>query len=234
MKNLSISLILVLTFCVAMSAQTNSTLPCPKIEITGPAGVSISGDTIIFKTNSIENGGNPINYYWTVSDGTIIEGQGAAVIKVATTSNVAGKFLTTTIEVNGLPTNCKNTDSEEVQFPPNCILPIAVDDYAKLSFRDEKLRLDNVALELKNNKDYKDHTAYFLIYLPEEDKIETVKSRISRITNYLTKTHKIPKEKIVIVNGGSGIYRTVIYLYPPGVELPMPDNQTSFNTDNQK
>ncbi len=182
MRNLFISSILTLAVCAATFAQINETSPCPTINLSGPAGIPISGETINFKVDLIENGGNPVNYYWTVSGGTIIEGQGTTVISVATNSDVGGKVLSATIEINGLPANRKNTASEKVQFSYNDVLPVAVDDYGRMPFRDEKLRLDNVAFELKNNKDY---IAHFLIYIPEKDEIETVKSRVSKITNYL-------------------------------------------------
>jgi len=235
MRKLSVTSILVLTFCVAMFAQTDKTLPCPVISVTGPAGVTNAGETITFTANISEINTIPIAYSWTISDGTIIEGFGTSVIKVATNSDTAGKVVTATVEINGLPIDCNKTALGTAQIPYLCILPITLDEYEKMPFREEKARLANLAFELKENTNF---VALIMIYLAEEDTYSSVKNRIDNISKYLTTTQKIPKEKFRFVFLENSVQRTVIYTFPPDVidafsdaektlEELRPPNQTS-------
>jgi len=233
MRKLFIASILVLTFCAVTFAQTSEIPPCPTIEIAGPEGVTLAGETITFTANISENNSISVTYDWTVSDGTIIEGHGTSIIKVATHSGLAGKVITATVEIKGFPAKCKNKNSGEAQIPTNCFFPI--DDYENLTFREEKARLANLAYELKENTNF---VALIMIYLTEEDTYSSVKNRIDNISKYLTTTQKIPKEKFRFVFLENSVQRTVIYTFPPDViddfldaektlEELRPPNQTS-------
>ncbi len=218
MRKLFIVSILTMTFCAEMFAQTK-TLPCPVISVTGPAGVTNAGETITFTANISEINTTPIAYSWTISDGTIIEGFGTSVIKVATNSDTAGKIVTATVEINGLPIDCNKTALGTAQIPYLCVLPRTLDIYEKMSFQEEKARLANLAFELNENTDFEniDFIALFIIYLVKEDTYSSVKKRIDNISKYLIENQQIPKERFRFHFSENGVQRTVIYILPPDV-----------------
>ena len=217
MKSVVISFGLVMILCVGALAQTNETSPCPTIEVIGPAGITTSGETMTFTASVSGNNNSSVVYNWTISDGTIIEGLGTSIIKVATNADIAGKFISATVSLNGLPVNCKNTASQKAEIAYVGLDPVMTDEYGRLSFKEERARLDNIAFQLKDNKDYK---AYFIIYVTEEDKSKAVKSRISKIQNYFAENHKISKERIVILTSKAASKRTQIYLVPSNASFP--------------
>lgn len=83
---------------------------CPTLSVDCPEE-SESGSKITFTAHVTQ--GTPaleIAFHWTVDQGTIVEGQGTASIKVDTT-NLAGKTITATVEVNGIDSACPRTAS---------------------------------------------------------------------------------------------------------------------------
>lgn len=50
---------------------------CPSITVIGPMGITNPGDKIIFR---VDGGAVDLTYLWSVSAGTIVEGQGTPVI----------------------------------------------------------------------------------------------------------------------------------------------------------
>jgi hypothetical protein len=89
-------------------------LPCATVTISGPGEVD-KEHPITFSANL--SGGEPsVNptYKWTVSDGSIISGQGSPIIEVDTTGFV-GQQVTATLEVRGFPPECPSIASCQVQ-----------------------------------------------------------------------------------------------------------------------
>jgi PKD-like domain len=82
---------------------------CPFITVTGVAGETKSA---LFSANITSLHDN-MTYNWTVSAGTIENGQGSLQIAVAATDASA---VTATVEVGGIPAACPNTASGTVEF----------------------------------------------------------------------------------------------------------------------
>lgn len=210
MRKSCFSLIITTFFFASVFAQSNQTLPCPNIEVIGPASVVAPGDTATFTANITTE--NSISYVWTVSAGTIIEGQNSPVIRVATTPEMANSDATATVEIKGLPDNCIKTASETLSLV-SCRLPIELDDYEKISFKEEKERLKNVAANLINQPDT---SAYIRIYFPSNQKMQQ-KNYSKKIKNYLTQNLKISAERLFFLNGEAESQRTVIGIVPNNV-----------------
>ena len=90
---------------------------CPTIAITCPDDTE-AGTVITFTANTAV--GNPapkLTFRWTVSAGTIVDGQGTESIKVDT-KNLAGKTVTATVEVDGFDPGCNNTASCSTPIVP--------------------------------------------------------------------------------------------------------------------
>ena len=217
MKRFCFALTIISIFCASAFAQSNQIAPCPGIIVTGPATLVTTGETAVFTAN-VANG-DSLKYIWTVSRGTIVEGQNSPVIKVATTPDDADSEIIATVEIKGLPEDCTKTASETAKIGYICKLPIDFDDYGKTSFKEEKERLANVAKYLTQQPGT---TAFFIIHFPENRKIQ-LENYTKKIKNYLIQTLEVPSERLTFVYGESETQRTRIVIVP---------NDALLNTSN--
>lgn len=205
--------ILILMFCVGSSAQSNQTVPCPTISVTGPASLTQPEETATFTANINDENWNKYNYSWKVTGGTLVEGQNTPVIRVLTTPEMTESILNVTVEIKELPENCISTASESSQVGYICILPMAVDQYEKISFKEERGRLANVASVLMKQPDM---VALFIIRVTKTEKYQSIKRRVNNISNYLSVNLKIPKERLSFVFSEGESEETIIYVSPKG------------------
>lgn len=83
---------------------------CPTISVACPEEAE-TATKITFTANvAIGTPVTEVTYNWTVNEGTILEGQGTASIKVDTTK-LAGETITATVEVSGIDPSCPRTAS---------------------------------------------------------------------------------------------------------------------------
>lgn len=214
MKKIILASISILVFCIFSVGQNNAK-PCPTITVVGPSALVEPDDDIIF-TAAVDSS-EKIEYEWTVSQGEIKFGQNTSSITVSTTSEMSGSNLIATVEIKGLPENCTKMASETAVIASGCGLPLTLDNYEKLSFKDEKARLANVVEEFRKNPD---SVIYFLYYYPRNTDFKALQKRLSNIKKFFFEEQKIPPEKIVFVAGGHHGYNTIIYLVPSGAMMP--------------
>lgn len=186
------------------------TVACPDVidELKVPATFSaiISGNEP--KTNYI--------YHWTISAGTIITGQNTSKIAV-NRLGLEGRAITATVEVGGLPQGCLSKAS--------CTTTLAIVDYYRLfdmygdmSWAKERARLNNYAIQLKNEPMA---VAHIIVYAGKRAYIGEAKMRAERIRNYLTRKQGIKPERAKITDGGYREDATVeLWLAPVGIEGP--------------
>ena len=97
--------------------KQNQIQDCPTISVTCPDAGRGGNTPIRFKASA--TGGKPrseVSYNWSVSKGTISQGQGTAVIEVEVTGvNLEG--LTATVEINGFEPNCNRVASCSIAIP---------------------------------------------------------------------------------------------------------------------
>lgn len=93
-----------------------------------------------------------------------------------------------------------------------------VDEYGDVRFEDEKGRLDNLVIELKNDPNA---SGYLIVYGGRRSIKGIAKTRALRAKNYLVKKGRIAAKRIAWVDGG---YReevtTEIYIVPRGATAP--------------
>lgn len=224
MKNFLCASIFIIAFCAVNFAQTNQVAPCPTIMVDGPASFTTPGENLIFTVNLQNYDSEKLIYKWTVSEGNILEGQGKPVIIVSPKKN-KDINITATVEIKGLPEGCKNTDSETTAVAYGCYLPITLDEYKKIPFSEEKERLENVIFELNDNSDF---VALFIITFTEKDSISSIKMRVRNITDFLSQTRQIQKDKFVFVFSEKDSYNTRIYLLPLEAVNSFPDVETNL------
>ena len=88
---------------------------CPTISVASPETAE-AGTPITFSANvTVGTPQVPLTYKWTVSAGTIIEGQGTNQIKVET-KHLEGSTITATVELGGMDSACSNKASSDTQI----------------------------------------------------------------------------------------------------------------------
>jgi hypothetical protein len=188
---------------------------CPTFDVTGPAGVVNAGETLTFTANVSGGTATTVTYNWTVTSGTITEGQGTPVIRVATTGDQAGSALTASVEIGGVCDQCERTKSVTVQFPV-ALAPRQVDEFGALSNDDVKARVQNFFVELNNDPSA---TGYIINYGTARE-IARREKQINDAIRFL----RLDASRITQVRGGEtgGEVRTVFFVVPAGVTPPAP------------
>src|SRR5882724_2696863 len=86
--------------------RVDSQEECPAVSVSCPSDLNYTKPAI-FKASISGVIPERIRYDWTVSSGTILEGQGTATITV----DPGGQVITATVTVFGLPKSCPNRAS---------------------------------------------------------------------------------------------------------------------------
>ena len=202
-----------------LSQQIGGSTRCPAITVSSP-DLAVAGDLLTFSASvSGVHSSTELTFSWTTSAGVITKGQNTPSITVDTT----GLGLTTikaTVEVGGLPEPCSRRASCGSSLGIADPGPLKLDEYGDVSFEDEKIRLDNLAVHLQNEPSAQ---PYIIAYAGRHARPGEAKGRASRAKSYLIREHGIDPERIVIVDGGYREIRSVeLWLVPMGaVSLPL-------------
>jgi len=189
---------------------------CPTLSITGPAGVTNAGETMTFTANVSGGSGETVTYTWTVDRGTIIEGQGTPVIRVATTEDMAGGSVTATVDIGGICDQCDTRASETAGIAAT-IEANQVDEFGPLANDDVKARVQNFYVELNNNPSAQG----YIINYGTARQIAAREKQIRDAIRFL----RLDASRITMVRGGEtgGDVRTVFYVVPAGATPPTPE-----------
>ena len=191
---------------------------CPTIEIVCPTNIGID-QPLTFTSRA--NGGTPsipAVYNWTVSAGSIIEGQGTNTIKVDT-SGLAGQTVRAYLTMPGYGTlNCSADCGVSIPVPH--ITSRKFDEFPDIQRNDEKARLDNLVIEMQNDPSA---TAYVVIYPGRGGKRGDVQHHASRIVDYMVNSRGIDQSRIVTLVGTARNELFVeLWVTPRGATPPNP------------
>lgn len=191
---------------------------CPTIEIVCPTNIGID-QPLTFTSRA--TGGTPSItpvYNWTVSSGTIIEGQGTNTIKVNTTG-LAGQTVRASLSMGGYGTLMCSADCG-VSIPVPRIVSRKFDEFPDIQRNDEKARLDNLVIELQNDPTA---TAYVVIYPGRGGKRGDVQHHATRIVDYMVNSRGIDEHRIVTLVGAARSELFVeLWVTPQGATPPNP------------
>jgi hypothetical protein len=169
---------------------------CPAIEIVCPTDVT-PGQPLTFSSRL--TGGVPANtnavYNWTVSAGTITQGQGTDTIKVDT-AGLGGQTVRASLSVGGYTLECAADCGVSIPLPK--LYGRKFDEFPDISRNDEKARLDNYAIELQNDPT---STAYVIVYPGRHGKRGEVQQHANRVVEYLVHSRGLDKSRIVTLVG---------------------------------
>ena len=191
---------------------------CPAIEISCPTNVAID-QPITFSsryTGGVPANANPV-YNWSVSAGTIIEGQGTSTIKVDTTG-LGGQTVRATLSMGGYTLECSADCAVTIPLPK--LYSRKFDEFPDIARNDEKARLDNFAIELQNDPTA---TAYVIVYPGRSGKRGDVQYHSSRIVEYLVHSRGLDERRIVTLVGPTRDQLHVeLWVTPQGAAPPTP------------
>jgi len=187
---------------------------CPKLQILCPSGIE-AGQRLVFDSLvSGTLGSSPLVYNWTVSGGSIIDGQGSRAITVDT-AGLEGQSVTATAALGGYDASngrCSATCSVAIPVKQTCR---KFDEYPDIPRNDEKARLDNLGVELQNDPFA---TAYVTIHPAENRKPGDIEKRSRNIIDYLINARGLDSKRIVIKTGSVRPTSSVeIWLCPRGI-----------------
>ena len=211
--------------CQAFSSITVLVSPCPVVQPACPA-IEISCPTNVALDQPITftsryTGGVPANvtpaYNWSVSAGTIIEGQGTSSIKVDTTG-LGGQTVRATLSMGGYTLECSAECGVTIPLPK--INSRKFDEFPDIARNDEKARLDNFAIELQNDPTA---TAYVIVYPGKSSKRGDIQYHSSRIVEYLVHSRGLDERRIVTLVGPARTQLHVeLWVTPQGAAPPTP------------
>ena len=200
---------------------------CPSVTIDCSDNLVCSDEPVTF-TATI-NGGDPnlqSKFKWTLSAGTISNGQGTSTITVDA-SRLGGQTITATVEiddVSAMTADCPKKASCAKQIGYCCMNSRKFDEYGEILFQEETERLDNFALQLKSEPTTQ---GVVIVYGRYGYRRRDIQARANRIKDYLVKKHDIESERIVIVTGGN-VEESTVELW---VDLPDKSAPTAIRTD---
>jgi hypothetical protein len=191
---------------------------CPNVEIVCPNTISIDQPlTFTSRATGGTAGVTPV-YNWSVSAGTIIEGQGTNTIKVDT-KGLAGQTVRASLSMGGYaPLVCAADCGVSIPLPK--INSRRFDEFPDISRNDEKARLDNFVIELQNDPTA---TGYVIVYPGRSGKRGDVQHHASRIVEYLVNSRGLDAHRVVTLVGGARNELFVeLWITPQGATPPNP------------
>ena len=195
---------------------------CPTLKVDCPSQVSVK-DTLKF-TAALQAGDPKISptYNWTVSAGTIKSGQGTSAIQVSIAGIDPVTMVTATVELGGFDRSCG--DSSTAASCSASVVKKAearrIDEYGKLTPKEEETRLDKFIIELKLDPAAQ---GYIVSYNARNGRPGDAQKAADRASIYLIRKRGLEVSRVVTVAGGSREQPTVeLWLVPPGVRPPKP------------
>jgi hypothetical protein len=187
---------------------------CPTLSVSGPTSVDVNAPmTFTANASGVDK------YNWTVSAGTITEGQGTSIIKVDTSGVACGTAVTATAEMSGSDfcADCRTTSSatSDITCPPTPKERTKVNEQGPAANDDIKNSLQNI----RDGEMGSDPTA--MLYIINTG---SAKERAKRNTalNKAIDFLGMDRSRIVIKdNGGSGAINTEYWIVPAGAQPPM-------------
>ncbi len=188
---------------------------CPTLDVTGPTGATTPGEVMTFTATVTGGSQATVTYDWSVTSGTIIEGQGTPSIRVQTTPEMAGTNVTATVTIGGLCETCPQTSDSETGIVAALPTFSLIDTLEVLPADEVRARLDAFFTQLQN-----DPTATAVIITDGSNR--DVTRRETLIRNHINFRNQDPN-RFTFVRGTGTELRTRLFVVPAGATPPTPD-----------
>ncbi len=198
-------------------------IPCPQMNIQPPGRIMKDGEPITFTVNI--GGGDPKVqpiYSWSVSAGTIVNGQGTRSISVDSTGAGEYRSIIADLLVGGYGYECNNrvTSTVQVAAPSK-----KVDEFGDLPAQDEAGKMDSIVNYLQQSPD----RVWIIGYAGRNNVRGYAADVLRRMRSYLAKTPGIA-ERVSAVDGGFREEPSYeIWVVPVGSDQPRATPTVSRN-----
>lgn len=210
------ALIFIFLFCLPNFGQNAPASPCPEVSIKLDRGGHIlANESLDIVVDIFNYDLFSLKYIWklTYKDKVLFSGESDYKIPFTTTEEMDGSALTATVEIKGLPINCKTIYLASIPISLGGD-PAVIGHYKNSTFAKEKIELDDIAAYYKNySKEYKDAILVFVSYR----KGNKYNNRIREISDYLLQKHKIPNKKLTFFFGGTTSNEIMVYILPKDI-----------------
>jgi hypothetical protein len=211
----AIGSLVITVFAAAIGAgQENVGTECPSVNILGPAGIAVPGEDISFSITLSGTVPDDIKYSWTVSEGKIVSGQDAQLLRVRTPKG-SSYNVKATVKITGLSKGCPDTFSESAGAACKCTTQL-IDAYDNVTLIEEKARLKLAAAK---PKDWPESNIYVIVYPPKS--MRRLQQRITGLRN-CAKLLGLGRRFSIVIGPDNGIESGRIYFVPPGADDPQP------------
>lgn len=194
---------------------------CPSsITVVGPSEL-MAGDTLVFTVAVRDyNYSGKLTYNWSISAGTIISGQGTAMVRV-NTSKLDGETVTATVELRGLPAKCQSVASSSAEIIPAAQIVVSG------TFTNGQ-ELKNAVQRFITATSFKDPTVMgtaFIYLYKRSSTTESANKIFKDVIASAFEYNKILPYQYKIVDGGiKKLSFYEFYLVLPGGQEPKPSN----------
>jgi hypothetical protein len=209
-------------FVVSAQQEQPGKVACPVTKVTCPETV-YANDKLRF-TAQVQGGDAKVTptYNWTVSAGSIEFGQGTPSIYVSTRSLSDGETVTATVEVGGYDRECGYG-----QIASSCTTSVMkkpearkLDEYGKLTSKEENDHLDKFTIELQLNPTA---LGYIIAYGGRASRAGDAQNAADKAKDYLVNKRGLDSGRIVRVNGGYREQPAIeLWIVPARAQLPKP------------
>ncbi|MGB2751239.1 MAG: hypothetical protein WBC19_04215 [Pyrinomonadaceae bacterium] len=182
---------------------------CPKISVID-SGMAMPGENFRFTAN-IEGEHGKVGYKWSLTNARIMSGQGTK--EVTAVYDIGNVYITGTVTIDGLPSNCVNSASGKfnVNIEPTYT---RLAEYANLRWKQEVKHFPVVRLSMD-----RDPNAQIYLFIYHRSKgLASATARVEKIKKYF----KPDENRLTFQFESSDRDRTDIYLVPAGVDRPSP------------
>src|SRR5437588_3701109 len=195
---------------------------CPVTKGTCPE-IVYTTDKLRF-TAEVQGGDSKVTltYNWTVSAGSIELGQGTSSISVSTRNLSDGETVTATVEVGGYDRECGYG-----QVASSCTTSVMkkpearkLDEYGKLTSKEENDRLDKFTVELQQNPTAQ---GCIIAYGGSASRAGDAQKAADKAKNYLVNKRGLDSSQIVRIDGGYREQPAIeLWIVPARAQLPKP------------
>ena len=214
MKKIIFTLIPIFIFCRSVCAQTDENT-CRKIIITAPASVQAETEFNVSAHFEKETASSRAQFDWTIiKSAEVTKNYAAGMIKINSQGiKNAGRQIT--VLADSTDARCQNTAAAvEIFVEPPCGLPMMIDEYGKMNWRDESARLENAAIQMQQISDQK----LYISYSFDKTLRPRVKNHLIKVLNYLSEKGKLKKNRVVFLLNEADAEETKLQPLPESFE----------------
>ncbi|MBC7933686.1 MAG: hypothetical protein H7Z38_24255 [Rubrivivax sp.] len=204
--------------CPTPTVKPEDVAYCPSVGVEGATYIPNPTGPVQFKA-VVRVNSNKISptYFWTVSQGNIVGGQGTETIGVELPAGASGEVLAK-VEVRGYSLECTIESTAAVSKTTVGVSHLKVDEFGDIRSGDTKARLDNFAIELQNNPTLQ---AHLIVYAGRLGPRGQAARRAAMLKDYLVQTRGMEAERIITVEGGfRDELSAELWLSPRGASAP--------------